>query len=326
MVGNKFVLGNNAWGKMNVESFLSVWFLRPENAALGFLRASSVWKSGFTFSGTTLDISCGDGVFMFLLLGGEFCQEFDVFLDVANTKLLQLTQDKVTDIFDSYEEHYQLDHIIEKYPETTITYGTDWKASLLKKAERLRIYEHLLQHDNNLPFHFPDENFDRMYSNSVYWVDNVEMHLREIVRITKPQGEILLQIKTPDFIQLHPQFWGTSWLSQESLNILDRGRLATWPSIREIDWYVRTIEELGCQLLEKIPVYSRQQVEIWHVGLRPIAHFLIYLFNRLPLEERTELKKEFVQYIYPLVRDMVNIPIDEGDGYEFTLRFVKKAL
>ena len=38
---------------------------------------------------------------------------------------------------------------------------------------------------------------------------------------------VLLQIKTNELIDIHPINWNVKWLSKESLELLDKGRLAT---------------------------------------------------------------------------------------------------
>lgn len=309
-----------------LDEFLNIYFLRPENAFMTYRRAISIYESGFKFEGKSLDISCGDGLFSFITAGGKLNKEFDMFINIDPQKIFELCDDKSTDIFDSYKKNYDINYekIVIKKPDYKITYGTDWKQSLLDKAKILGLYENLLLHDNNKPFPFEDEYFDRVYSNSIYWIENINLHIDEIARITKRGGEVLLQIKTNELINLHPINWNIEWLSKESLEILDRGRLATWHSIKPIEWYIKQFENRGFEVKKILPTYSREQVMIWHIGLRPIAHFMIYLFNRLPLNERTLVKEKFIEYIKPLVRDVAKIKPKNNDGYEFTIRLVKK--
>ena len=62
------------------KKFIYINWLRPENAMFNALRASSLLP--YKFKSPSIDISCGDGIFSFIVAGGELDQRFDKFLAV----------------------------------------------------------------------------------------------------------------------------------------------------------------------------------------------------------------------------------------------------
>lgn len=136
------------------KEFLNHFWLRPENALLVSLRAESYYNT-LTYFGDgkdTIDVSCGDGVFSFITLGGKLSPEFDMFRSVKFGR-----REGDFDHFDYFDEkEYKLK--IFKKPDRFYQYGVDWKENLLKKAEKLNFYQQLIQHDNNFPLPFPDNS------------------------------------------------------------------------------------------------------------------------------------------------------------------------
>lgn len=82
---------------------------------------------GMEIKQPSLDLSCGDGIFSFLLAGGRFGRNFDIFQGAGN---LGDFYDN-TDIYDASPQSYY--PTITERPEYNITVGTDWKPNLLEK-------------------------------------------------------------------------------------------------------------------------------------------------------------------------------------------------
>ncbi len=206
-----------------LRSYLNAYWLRPENAFWMTLR--SLTLSRCHANSPSIDISCGDGVFSFLHAGGEFDPSFDVF--GAVTGLDRATGEHV-DIFDTVVEHYE--PAVVRRPDRHVDVGTDFKVSMLAKADALRFYHRLLEHDNNLPLPFDDDAFASVYCNSAYWVRNIDPFLSELRRITRPHGRIILQVKLAEMagftLERHRDKLGDRFLE-----IIGRGRLHTWPTL-----------------------------------------------------------------------------------------------
>ena len=132
------------------KEFLKFFWLRPENALLLSLRAEA-YQSTLKYFGdgsNTIDVSCGDGVFSFIVLGGILSNKTDMF------RSLDLTSERKGnfDSFDAFSDEYLVE--VEKDPNKSYEFGIDWKKSLLSKAGKLNWYDNLIEHDNNVPLPF----------------------------------------------------------------------------------------------------------------------------------------------------------------------------
>lgn len=308
-----------------IKEFLKAYFLRPENAFRTYRKAYEFRRAIADFQKNDfkmLDVSCGDGIFSFIAAGGELSEQYDLFINVSDQAINNLASDNRTDIFDSNTNLFS-SKIVKKDPDYKIYCGTDWKKSLLEKAENLNLYENLLQHDNNYPLDFLGDTFDVVYANSIYWVQNIDTHIDNLFTILKKGGRLILQLKTDRVMLDHPNNLNLKFLSKQSLSILDRGRRESWKTIEPIEYWMSKMEAKGFKLVDKRLTFSREQMIIWHIGLRPIAPFLVKAFNKLDIKERTEIKMEMVNYMLPLVQDISNIEPKDDDTYEYTLVFEK---
>lgn len=302
-----------------------IWFLRPESSLLFYRGALDLINSQINWEkGKNLDLSCGDGTFSFIVAGGKFNNFFDVFLNVDHKSIKKLSNDKNIDIYNSDFENYKnLNNLVKVNPKYQFALGTDWKKNLINKAAKLNFYQKLILQDHNKELDIQTESIDNIYSNSIYWVSNIDLHLKEIYRILSKNGKVLLQIKTEEFNKLHPINLKLDFFSEESLNILDRGRLATWKTINPIDWWTKKFESANLKVDLIKPLYSKEQVALWHYGFRPFSHVLIKMFNSLDLEERTERKLEFIESILPISKDLAALEPSTDNVYEYSITLSK---
>ena len=80
------------------KEFLKFFWLRPENALLVSVRIEA-YQSTLKYLGdgsNTIDVSCGDGVFSFIVLGGILSNKTDMF------RSLDLTSERKGN-FDSFD-------------------------------------------------------------------------------------------------------------------------------------------------------------------------------------------------------------------------------
>ncbi|MCK4830748.1 methyltransferase type 11, partial [bacterium] len=141
-----------------LKTLLNVYWLRPETA---LWRAIDLMQlSHYEVTRPMLDLGCGDGIFSFIAMGGEFGPGFDMFRAVKDSREFF----KGDDIYDySTEELIKKDIVTP--PRQKIDVGLDWKQNLLKKASELDLYELLVEHDANYPLPFADGQFDTIFSN-----------------------------------------------------------------------------------------------------------------------------------------------------------------
>jgi len=284
------------------KNYLKLFWLRPENAILLTLQSHAI--GNFEFKSPSLDLSCGDGLFMFYHLGGRLNDEYDFF---THTKSETFSHQSFTDIFDSYSKDFKLK--IEEKPKIQIDYGTDWKQSLLDKAGELGMHKNLVQHDNNeIPLPFNDNYFKSIFSDAIYWIkkEKVSALLAELHRVLHPDGRAIFQLMTPSFHETLEQL--SEILNPEAINILDRKRRATMPGIQTYQEYKELLEKNGFEILEVKNTYPNKiLIDISNIGLRPIQHLLIQMANSMPPEKRKSIKEEWVKIFFELGKPLLKL-------------------
>ena len=272
--------------------FLNAYWLRPENAVWMALRSEVL--SQVPWVNPSVDLSCGDGVFSFLHAGGVFDDRFDVFWGAAPQRTAGNHQ---ADIFDYVDEHYR--PVVARGSDYRISVGTDLKPNLLTKAGLLDLYEELVVHDNNQPLPFDDGAFETVYCNSVYWTQNVDLFLSEMRRITAKGGKVVLEVKLDSVLDYTLESFRPV-LGERFLEIIGRGRAATWPTIADRATWERRFAQAGLSITRAVPFVTRTHAHLWDVGLRPIAPLLVELANQVSPQTRADVKRRWVELFIEL--------------------------
>ena len=280
--------------------FLNCYWLRPENAFWMVLRSRVL--SRFAWVNPSVDVSCGDGIFSFLHAGGDFDLDFDVFTSVGE---LEAVRDQHADMFDHVDNGYR--PTIVRPPGYRIDAGTDWKQNLLDKAARLAFYDRLIRHDNNEPLPFADGTFATVYCNSIYWVAAIDPFLSELRRICRRDGQALLEVKL-SCVRDYTLGPFADRLGRKWLDLIGRGRAATWPSLADrVTWEKRFVQA-GFQIAAAVPFVTRTHAHIWDIGLRPIAPLLVRLANQVDTPSRRAVKTDWIELFLDLLE-----PITRAD-------------
>lgn len=303
------------------EEFLNWYWLRPENAILTTIRAEAYYSTlrYFGDGNGTVDISCGDGVFSFLTMGGKLSKSTDMYRAITTEQTFRSVD---YDAYDYFDETYFIK--IKNVPEYSYEFGTDWKKNLLKKAEKLNFYSSLKEHDNNYALPFNDESMNYVYSNSAYWVENIEGHIRDIVRITRSGGYIVLEMKVDQLKEVSSDKY-LPFMGRKFHNIIDAGRFSTWkglPSKGDILKILNNIDEVDIERFD--PIYGDIIAKIWDIGLRPLFNPLAKMTKELPLDKRTDIKIEWCNIILELFADFVKNYKSEGKNVFEYLILLKK--
>ncbi|MCP4251576.1 MAG: methyltransferase domain-containing protein [bacterium] len=285
-----------------LDRFLKAYWLRPENALWMALRSEVL--AGLPWQGPSVDLSCGDGVFSFLHFGGRFDDDFDVFVGSAP---LGPGGDEPVDAFDYVDGRYQ--PMIVRPAAVAVDVGTDWKPNLLTKAGCLGLYEELVVHDNNLPLPFGDAAFQTVYCNAIYWIENIDSFLAEMGRITAPGGRVLLEVKL-DSVLRYTLERHRPILGGRFLDLIDRGRAATWPSMADRGTWEARFARAGLTVARALPFVTRTHAHLWDVGLRPIAPLLIELANGVNPDTRRDVKRRWVELFTELCTPLCDPQID----------------
>jgi len=294
-------------GDDRLQRYLNVFWLRPENAFWTVLR-SLAWER-VAMETPSVDLSCGDGVFSFIHAGGEFGPEFDVFRTVG--RLDRVTSENA-DMFDQAADGSYAPAVTRR-PDWTMDVGTDLKETSLTRAAVLKFYRRLVEHDNNDPLPFDDDEFAGVYCNSAKWVERIDSFLAEVGRITRPGGSIVMQVKL-DAIADYTLTPFEPLLGERFLRIIDRGRLATWPSLASRSEWERRFEAAGLEVVEATPLATRTHAHLWDVGLRPIAPLLVRMANALTPETRQSIKRDWVELFAELLAPICRCDFDLTGG------------
>lgn len=285
-----------------LQNFLQLYWLRPENGLLATFKSKVM--ENYSISSPSLDISCGDGLFMFLHLGGKFDFDFDYF---KNTSAKKFSHEKFIDIYDSYDETYSVP--IQNIPKQKIDCGSDWKQTLLDKSSKLNLFENLILHDNNhKKFPYPDNHFKTIHSNSIYWIEKPEILLSEIYRMLDDDGIAILEVMTPEHFSTFDKL---SLFSNKAVEILDRKRRETMPGLKNFKEWKNLFENQNFKIEEVKNVYPEKFViDFWNIGLRPISHLLIQMSENLSIENRINIKKEWVEIFFELFKPLLKLNTD----------------
>ena len=80
-----------------LRDYLNLYWLRPENGLLTAFKSQAF--ADVELAPPCTDISCGDGLFMFIHLGGQLNLDSDYFV---STKAREFKHEAFVDIYDSY--------------------------------------------------------------------------------------------------------------------------------------------------------------------------------------------------------------------------------
>ncbi len=285
-----------------LDQLLSVFWLRPETALWREIDIQTM--KDFYFESPSLDFGCGDGVFSFLRAGGQFSPEFDAFQMVD--KLGDFF--KNVDVYDAYNP--SLNPVIVKKPDYQIDLAFDHKENLLKKGSHLGLYKNSKIGDANLAFPIESTSVRSIFSNIVYWLDNPQAVFAEVSRILQVGGKacFMLPNKTlPEFSFYKSLFLDTQDPKWSFLKKLDRGRFAS--NIRQ----ARSADEWEAMFTQaKLKVVGHQRhlsktvIQMWDVGFRPLFPVLKKMVDKLPPEDLTDIKEEWIsilkQFIEPIAQ------------------------
>ncbi len=285
-----------------LRQFLNVYWLRPENAFWMTLRSETLAQCAM--ESPTLDVCCGDGLFSFLHSGGALDPSFDVFSAAGQ---LDDVTNAHADMFDVASDEYK--PRIATQPSQSIEMGIDLKTVLLAKARALSFYQQLKQHDANEPMPFSDDSFQHVYCNAAYWINNIDLFLRELKRITKPGGRIVLQVKLACMQGYTLGSFGDQ-LGERFLEIIGRGRLDTWPTLADRSSWEQRFSQAGLSVEEASPFITRTHAQIWDIGLRPIAPMLVKMANGLEPASRASIKKDWVDLFCELLAPLCTPQFD----------------
>jgi len=278
-----------------VENFLNFYWARPETVIWRSLDA--IVLKQFEFSNPMLDIGCGDGSFSFTNFEGEVSHSFDSYKNMSNTE----------GFFDGKDIHDQFigeKPQITKNPRMKIDTGIDWKENLLKKAKSLELYNKVIRHDANTTLPFEDNEFETIFSNTFYWLDDIEHIFKEAKRVCRDNGKIIVCVPDEKFKQslIYTYFLENN---QSWAKILDRGISSNIKHCYSGKKWEEIFSNLNLKIENHVNYLSENLIRFWSIGLRPYSPYMIEMANKLKPEERIDIKKRMINEISPLIQSYV---------------------
>jgi len=284
-----------------LRNLLNIYWVRPETALWKTLDALHI--KSIKFKKPIIDIGCGDGSFSFTSFGGKVDPSFDVYRTMGNT----------TGFFSGIDIHDQNKKIkpkILRKAKTKIDVGLDWKRNLLDKAKEFKLYEKLIEHDNNKPLPFEEEKFETVFSNTFYWVSDIENILREARRICKNNGKIIIFVPDKKFkdLLIYNQFLkgGFKWAK-----ILDRGIYNNVQHCYTLPKWKSIFSNVGLKINFHSNYATGNFMKFWNIGTRPYSPFIIEMANKLKLKDRTEIKKRIISEMFPILRSYLDFELSK---------------
>lgn len=273
-----------------LEQYLKAYWLRPTTALIRTLESEILGLE--KYKGTkTLELACGDGTNGHIAAGGMVADEFDVFKSLPLISAEDFFGGK-TDLYDSFAETE--DHIYKIQPTDFWTKGIDHKENLLKKAALIGSYNHLECRDLNTGLNEPADTYDLVFSNSIYWVENIEKILKDIFDCLKPGGVAKLSIIKNSFID--EMAW-SKLKDYDFKKYVDMGRHQHYQQLVDEKTWESRFKKAGFDLVSKTPTFNRNLVHMveFH-DYREISPLTTFMANSLDERSLKKVKTYWMEY------------------------------
>ncbi len=293
-----------------LDEHLNVNWLRPETALWDAIASTAI--SQFEFLPPSLDLGSGNGIFSFITGGGAFSPEYDWYRNVNPDGFWDNR-----DIYDTFIEPPRRSWITRE-PAYRIDCALDAKRNLLKQAEALKFYDRVVVADANLQLPFPDDSFETVFSNILYWLKSAEVSFREIRRVLRSGGRCSLCLQDHKFKEYCISYrWRE--LNSEVLRLLNRGRSESSLWTISYDELISLTKSLGFKVVAHTYYLSPLTLEAWDIGLRPLSPVLIKMIHKLSEADRLAIKLEWIETLRPFLNELYDMDknSDRQGGYHF---------
>ena len=269
--------------------FQSLYFLKPHDAINDTLTASIL--SRLDWSGSTLELGSGDGVFSYIMHGGRFPLWYDRYL---------LTDLAKTDIYDSHKSGV-INTLVE-IAEPRINLAIDAKFSHVEKIKEIGFaQQYAVAAYEELPV--ASQSIEKIFYYTPHGLRNHDEAIDEAVRVLQPGGKMLILLfqsaVSSSFLcyRLGRRFSGS--IGQYFAR-LDNGRFEEITNLAKTraEWE-DYFESKGLTIEARNSGLSTFAWKMYDIQTRPILKFLIRCFGLLPLRSRTLVKTVWMILWYP---------------------------
>ena len=301
---NKIIINSPFWGE-----YLNMYWLRPETAIWRTIEAEIMSKRN-CLQEPLLDLGCGDGINVSILKGNKFSKEFDTFQCVK-------LDDKDIYNYASQEYHPKLITQTEK-----IACGIDIKETLVQKTKQLQTYHQVLRGDIH---HIPCENqqFQTVYSNVIKDFANVQPILKEVNRVLKQHGQLVLTTPNHNFKknlyfinQAHKLLQAGETEKAQKYIEYDRGRSIYSATQKTNEEWTAELEQAGFKVKETVTYISPELTKLFDIGTRSFSVDLIQKYHHTLKENHGIVMKElsisFIKAAFEVYLDQIE---DENGSF-----------
>ena len=274
-------------------NFLYYHWLSPGTAILLYCMSRDLRRLPLT--SPSIDVSCGNGTFTFMALGGLLNPESTI--PVQNLP-------------------FQFD------------VGTELHEPFLSQAASLRFYKQLVAHDNNLPtFPFENESFATVYCNALYWLNDPGLFLRELYRVMKPGAKALFHVMTPEL--LRPYDILKRYVDAEMVDQMDRFKRYPIPHVNyQYPQWKHAMEAAGFQITEVVSTVPNLTINmLMNMDLSILDREIKKAMSYVPPKELANLRNSWVQKIACFCRPLLEAePKYTVENTPYLGFFVEKSL
>lgn len=290
-----------------LRDFLNLYWLRPESALLCSLLAKNIEVRESVAD--NIDLSCGDGLFAFTLLGGKLSADFNLY---ASSRVESSVVGK-KDIYDNFDEAYRPNVIVE--PRTNMRSGLDLNRNMLARAELLGIYrEHILSRAEEYALQGSENDKDAYSSasifSSIYMYGNTAQLLQAVNQLLRKSGQLIVNVKTPVFREFYEGLEAN--YPPAFANYIERNMRGILSNLQELHSWEQHFQAAGFSIVSKRTTMSASMVPLWTIGLRSLTPLLIKLVGYVPRASLVDIKSEFVETFYSVMSELC----DCGDQAE----------
>lgn len=266
---------------------LNVYWLRPESALWDTIASYEISK--LNIPGIDIDLGSGNGIFSFITAGGRFSLEFDWFLQVNLSDLRR-------NIFHYFDKNKFKSEYIIKSPDISFNTAFDNNKIMLKQAKALGWYKKYIESDIREHYPFEDGSLSAVFSNILYWVNEPTPAMREINRVLRKNGMLILCLPDYKFVDFCPTYKSCRKEYRWLLN-LNRDRAKCIAKYYHGEDIKKLAKDNHFKIIYHKEYLSKELLAFWDIGLRPLIRQLLKMVSFLTEEERLEVKKEWIEQL-----------------------------
>lgn len=169
-----------------LKRYFQVYWLKPFDAINDTANAVSLLNFDWASQNSILEIGGGDGIFSFIMHGGEF--------NFINDRYDQVDLLNKGDIYDFFSEK-GAKFKIKTFPTLNYDMGVDLKMSHVFKAKETMLYKNnniISSHPEDMPI--KNDSFDTVFLYTFHGLVDYDRTLREIRRIISENGTLLMLV------------------------------------------------------------------------------------------------------------------------------------